>query len=167
MRFTNIVGLFNLKLIKMKHSTNWLLIFFIAFGLGVTGCAQEDQSESVLAEIQQMNEKEQKAFINGDCEELLNLMDDNITFFINGNKAPSKDFIMNMCQKMPRPFNQNGEHDTKFYVLTEDSGFVVKTINFDKDEGNLKNEVVTKIWKKTKDGWKMTHLHSTALNQTN
>ncbi len=145
----------------MYYSTKWTFFLYIIFSLSATGFAQEENLESVRAEIQQMNEKEQYAFINGNCEELMSLMDKNITFIINGRKAPSKGFFMNMCQKMPRPFDKPALSDTKIYVLTKDSGYVVKMIELAKDGTIYRKEVITKIWKKTKDGWKMTYLHST------
>ena len=152
----------------MKYLTKCTLLFYIIFGLSTTGFAQEENLESVRAEIQQMNDKEQDAFINGNCEELMTLMDENITFIINGRKAPSKGFILNMCQKMPRPFGKPALSNTKIYVLTKDSGYVVRMMELAKDDGTIyKKEVITKIWKKTKDGWKMTHLHSTVKDVIN
>lgn len=111
-----------------------------------------------------MNEKEQAAFKTGDCEELLSLMDDAITFFLNGRKVPSKDIFLNFCQKIPRPFAEPTTSDTKIHPLTENSGYVVKTMEFQVEGKVDKKEVVTKIWKKDEGGWKMVHLHSTGID---
>ena len=73
-----------------------------------------------------------------------------------------------MCQKMPRPFGKPALSDTKIYVLTKDSGYVVRMMELAKDDGIIyRKEVITKIWKRTKDGWKMTHLHSTVKDVIN
>ena len=64
----------------MKHLTRYAFLFYLIFSLSTTGFAQEDNLESVKAEIQLMNDKEQNAFINGNCEELMTLVDENITF---------------------------------------------------------------------------------------
>lgn len=152
----------------MKYLTRYTFRFYIIFSLSAIGFAQEQSLESVRAEIQQINDKEQEAFINGNCEELMTLMDDDITFIINGKKAPSKGFIMNMCKKMPRPFGKPALSDTKIYALTKDSGYVIRMMELAKDDGIIyRKEVITKIWKKTKDGWKMTHLHSTVKDVIN
>ncbi len=151
----------------MNYLTKWTFVFYVFF-LSANGFAQEDNLESVKTEIQQMNEKEQYAFINGNCEELMTLMDKNITFIINGRKAPNKGFIMNMCQKMPRPFGKPALSDTKIYALTKDSGYVVRMMELAKDDGIIyRKEVITKIWIRTKNGWKMTHLHSTVKDVIN
>lgn len=132
----------------MNYLTKWTFVFYVFF-LSANGFAQEDNLESVKTEIQQMNEKEQDAFING-------------------RKAPNKGFIMNMCQKMPRPFSTPALSDTKIYVLTKDSGYVVRMMELAKDDGIIyRKEVITKIWKRTKNGWKMTHLHSTVKDVIN
>jgi SnoaL-like domain len=152
----------------MNNFTKWIFIFYIIFGLSATGFAQVENLETVRAEIQQMNDKEQNAFINGSCDELMTLMDESITFIINGRKAPSKGFIKNMCQKMPRPFGKPALSNTKIYVLSKDSGYVVKMMELAKDDGVIyKKEVITKIWRKTIDGWKMAHLHSTVKDVIN
>lgn len=88
-------------------------------------------------------------------------MDENITFYANGRHAPSKEMISMLCQKIPRPFNELGSENLEVYPLTANSGYVVRKLEYDKNDRIKVKEVVTKIWKKSNDQWKIVHLHST------
>ena len=145
----------------MKKFSKVTTFLILTFSLWINLQAQENAFESVRAELQHMTEMEQQAFITGDCEKVISLMDDNITFFANGRKAPSKMMIQNFCENIPRPFEKPSSNNSEYYALTENSGYVIRIIEFSNDEVVYKKEIVTKIWKKDESGWKIKHLHST------
>lgn len=50
----------------------------------------------------------------------------------------------------------------EIYPLSDDSGYTVRTFEYPKDEKTKTLEYVSKIWRKTKEKWKISLLHSTA-----
>ncbi|HBR53613.1 MAG TPA: hypothetical protein DEA82_05260 [Flavobacteriaceae bacterium] len=124
--------------------------------------AQEPADLSIKTEIELAVAKEQNAFKNGDCDTVLSMMDDDITFLANGNKVPSKHIISKFCNSMPRPFKTPLSDNIEVFPLTNTSAYTIRTLEFSKDDTANIQELVTKIWKKTDGIWKITHLHSTA-----
>ena len=137
------------------------ILLYMVFCIGMNLRAQDHHLEFVTAEIKQITEIEIEAFKKGDCDKAIDFMDDDITFYGNGRKAPSKEMIKNFCSRLTRPFEKPSSVDTKFYPLTEKSAYVVRTMEFAKNEKVYKKEIVTKVWKKGNNGWKIMHLHST------
>ena len=139
----------------------------IAFALvllaGITGnlIAQEALLEQVKAEIQAVTEKEEQAFKVGDCETLMSLMADNITFYANGRPSPPRNRIRDFCENIPRPFADLASANLTVNPLSAHAGYVVRTRAFDKNEQIRVHEIVTKIWNRIDGEWKMVHLHST------
>lgn len=119
--------------------------------------------EAIRAEIEKLSRTEEKAFKEGDCEATVSFFDDGITFFANGRKAPSKEFILNFCKRIPRPFPETGSITDNYYVLSPDAAYSVRVIDFPPDSekpGPFMKEVVTKLWSKSPEGWKIVHFHS-------
>ena len=108
-----------------------------------------------------MTQLEIEAFKSGECDKFIDLFDDNITFYADGRKAPNKEMILGFCKRVPRPFEKPSSIEMEYFPLTKNSAFVVRTMEFAKDEKVYKKEFVTKIWVKGSNGWKITHLHST------
>ena len=108
-----------------------------------------------------MTDIEINAMKSGDCQTLINLLTDDVTFYLNGRKAPSKEMIFGFCNNVPRPFEQPSNITTDYLPLSQNSAYVVRTMEFSKEEKVYKKEIVTKIWIRGEDGWKMAHLHST------
>ena len=100
------------------------------------------------------------SFVAGNCEELLDLLADDISFYANGREM-TKDAVGVFCRRIPRPFPGAGEERTRVQVVGPDAGYVVKTMTF---PGTSRAEVVTKIWRKSADGWKMEHFQSTVTD---
>lgn len=144
----------------MKHSFKPIfLVFFLS--VSFISYAQNSSLDKVKLQIEALTLKEQNAFKAGDCETVMSLMADNIVFYANGRNVPSKDMINAFCQRIPRPFKETAVSNLEIHVLNENAGFVVRTLEFDKDDHIKVKEVVTKIWSNTIDGWKMVHLQST------
>ncbi len=117
--------------------------------------------EIIESEIQEIVLKEQEAFKNGDCNQVLALMEDDITFLANGRRAPSKDIIGKFCRSIPRPFKTATFDKLDVYALTNETAYAIRTLEYPNDEKTKMQEYVTKIWKKTNGQWKISHLHST------
>ena len=123
--------------------------------------SQNFEANKVKLEIQEAALSEQNAFKNGDCEIVLNHMAEDITFLANGKKVPSKKVVGKFCNSIPRPFKTALIDKLDIYPLTETTAYVIRTLEYLKDEKTKMSEYVTKIWKKTDGEWKITHLHST------
>ena len=63
--------------------------------------------------------------------------------------------------RLNRPFEKSSTIETKFYPLDSNSAYVVRIMEFAKNDHLYKREIVTKIWKRTNEKWKIVHLHST------
>ena len=123
--------------------------------------AQNENLGEIKSEIMDMTQLEIEAFKSGECDKFIDLFDDNITFYADGRKAPNKEMILGFCKRVPRPFEKPSSIEMEYFPLTKNSAFVVRTMEFAKDEKVYKKEFVTKIWVKGSNGWKITHLHST------
>lgn len=141
------------------------LIFFILTGVTQSLYAQVSPLEKAKQEVEALTRKEQEAFFKGDCETVLGLMAENITFYANGNPSPPREMIRKFCEKIPRPFKQPKKECLAFHPLNEQSVYVVRTMEYAKDANTLIKEVVTKIWNKKNGEWKIVHLHSTVKEE--
>ncbi len=137
-----------------------LIIMPLLLWAGVS-FSQQFNEEEVRKEIEEVNREEQTAFLEGDCDKLVSLMADDIQFYANGNKAPSKLVIKKFCENMPRPFKKSADRTVTIHVLSPESAYLINELTIPREDGSVQKEYVTKIWKKEADGWKMTHLHST------
>ncbi|WP_299278192.1 amidohydrolase family protein [uncultured Psychroserpens sp.] len=123
--------------------------------------AQNLNLKIIKTEIELSEFKEQEAFKKGQCDRVLEAMEDDISFLANGKKIPSKTIIEKFCKSIPRPFKTPTVSTLDIYPLTNESGYTIKTLEYPLDEGTKIQEYVTKIWRKTKGKWKISHLHST------
>jgi len=116
---------------------------------------------AVKKELEKAALKEQSAFKNGDCDTVLAMMADDITFLANGRRVPSKQVIAKFCNAMPRPFKTPTKDQLEYHVVSEDTGYTIRTLNYPFDDEHRMEEHVTKIWHKVNGEWKIQHLHST------
>ena len=123
--------------------------------------AQDLDLTQAKAAIEAMALKEQQAFKNGDCDTVLSLMEEEITFLANGRRVPSKQVVGKFCNSLKRPFKPAEVDELVIYPLTDHSGYTIRTLEYTVNEKKTK-EFVTKIWRKKEGAWKITHLHSTA-----
>ena len=130
------------------------------FSIAAPAFADQTELEAVERELSEMNRLEQEAFVAGDCEEMLDLLADDISFYANGREMTKRDVGI-FCSRIPRPFPATGESRTRVLPISADAGYLIKTITF---PDSPKVEVVTKIWKKGADGWKMVHFQSTVTD---
>ena len=145
----------------MKTIKTALIGIFLIFTFSNPANAQKQDLIDVKSEISQAAYLEQNAFKEGNCEQVLDLMDNEITFLANGRKVNSKQIIGKFCNSIPRPFKKPINDTLTIYPLTNESGYTIRTLVYPKDDKTKMQEYVTKIWKKTDGNWKITHLHST------
>ncbi|MTI20748.1 hypothetical protein E1176_06925 [Fulvivirga sp. RKSG066] len=141
-----------------------LIVFLYLLLISSTAIAQnftQKEKEKIKQEIEQLSAAEQNAFEIGECEKVADFFDEDVVFYAAGRKAPSVQFIQNFCSRIPRPFEKAGEITEDIYVM---SPSVVHTIKVIELAEKKQREVVTKIWHKTTDGWKIIHFHS-SINQ--
>lgn len=154
------INQYNFKNI-MTQNVNKGIVIFIVFLFGINLQAQQENLEHITAEIKQLTHIEIEAFKTGDCDRAIAFMDNNITFYGNGRKAASKEKIKAFCFGLARPFEKPSSVNTTYFPLSENSAYVVRTMEFSKNDTVYKKEIVTKIWKKSNGEWKIIHLHST------
>lgn len=137
----------------------WLLILTV--GLNFNLNAQINTLNDVRNEITTVSEKEINAFKMGDCQTLGNFIDDNATLFLNGKRAPGKKMLIGFCRNIERPFEKASKVEMEYIPISYNSAYVIRTMEFSKNEKIYKREIVTKIWVRGESGWKIVHLHST------
>jgi ketosteroid isomerase-like protein len=137
------------------------LIALLAFAAIFNSNAQIMELDEVKTQIIEMNDKEMGAFKSGDCKTFIDLIADDATFYLDGRKAPKKEMIFGFCNRVPRPFEKASNVTIDFFPTSKNSAYVIRIMEFSKDEKVYKKEIVTKIWLKGDDGWKISHLHST------
>lgn len=146
------------------------LYAFIIACCSLQVAAQEltaDQSASIKAEIEALINQEQDALIKGECDKVVALYSPEVTFFANGRRAPSREFIERFCNQIPRPFQRTGEIKDVVIVLSSTTAYAIREITFppvNADQKEFKKEVVTKLLTKNREGWKITHFHSSIHN---
>jgi ketosteroid isomerase-like protein len=143
-----------------------LLIMSTNPASGQTQSLSEEVKAKVRAEIEERHLQEQKAFIEGDCDKVVSFYSDQATLYANGRRIDSLQTFRKFCSMIPRPFRGEGEPSNisdSFHVLSENAAHFVRTIDFQpskNDPHSFRGEVVTKVWARTYDGWKIVHLHS-------
>ncbi len=139
-------------------------IFRIPFGLVLLLMAAFAHSSDELLAVAH---EEQEAFREGDCDKVLSLMAEDITFYTNSRKM-SREQIGKFCRSMERPFSAGRTpiSDTITpYKVSETLGYTVREFRFHNKDDRVVQETVTKIWLKGEDGWKMIHFQATVLPQ--
>ncbi|NNE32421.1 MAG: hypothetical protein HKN40_08635 [Winogradskyella sp.] len=109
----------------------------------------------------ELTDIEINAFRTGDCQTMSDLIDENATYYLDGMKAPSKDMIIGFCNRIQRPFEKPSNVTTNYFPISNKSAYTIRIMEFAKEGNVYKKEIVTKIWVKGEDGWKISHLHST------
>ncbi len=146
----------------MKNLISLPLILLI-FGINGNLQGQDNSLEMVKQEVKEVTLKEQEAFKNGDCDTVMSLMADNITFHANGRPAVPKSVVERFCYNIPRPFQKASKQNLSVYPLNKDVAYVVRTLEYDKNEEVKISETVTKIWNRIDGKWMMVHLQSTII----
>jgi ketosteroid isomerase-like protein len=133
----------------------------------------DDLEAAVRAEVEEQHRREQKAFVEGDCETVVSFYSDEATIYRGGRRVDDLSEALEFCRKLPRPFTREGEPpeiSDRFYVLSGNAAHFVRTIDFApvaEESPAFKREVVTKVWLKTNDGWKIVHFHSSTQTVSN
>lgn len=134
--------------------------------LGQTQMLMEEDKLAIQAEIEEHHKREQTAFIEGDCDTVSSFYSEEATRYLNGKPITSQEEAKEFCSKIPRPFSAKGVRpkiSDNYYILSENAAHFVRTIDFEPADDNsptFKREVVTKVWSRTNDGWKIVHFHS-------
>ena len=139
-------------------------IVTIPFFMSITaiiGCAQVTDLEKIKAEIEEVSLQEIEAFKIGDCDSVSSFMDDKATFYMNGKQIPHKSVLIGFCKKIPRPFEKPSSVSMNYFPIDLNTAYVVRVMEFSKESKVYKKEVVTKIWVKKDEKWRITHIHST------
>lgn len=145
-----------------------LLVEYIIDALSDASHAQpsgDDFEAAVRTEVEEQHRREQKAFIEGDCDTVASFYSDEATRYLAGRRVSLLE-ALEFCKSLPRPFGQrygSPEISDAFQVLSDNAVYFIRTIDFqpsDDDPHSFKREVVTKVWKKSNDEWKIVHFHS-------
>ncbi len=116
-------------------------------------------------ELRTVVQGEQKAFEEGDCDKVISLMSEDITFYANSRKM-SRAQVDKFCRSIPRPFGAGKApiSDTLTpYRVGENLGYTVRDFRWEDKNNRVIHEIVTKIWRKSDTGWSMVHFQSTVV----
>lgn len=154
------------------RKTFLVLCLFVFLSASLTYAQETAMQEAaeIRAEINHLHTMEQEAFKKGDCEKTISFFDENVTFYANGRRAPSLEFILSFCKQIPRPFEESGTISDTTFVLSEKSAYTLRRIEFmpeDESTDSFNREIITKIWSKTPAGWKIVHFHSSVSSVPN
>ncbi|MDZ7715501.1 MAG: hypothetical protein U5J95_04745 [Balneolaceae bacterium] len=133
------------------------LIFLSSSSIYAQELSKKEVSH-IQAKIKKLDAMEQEAFKQGDCEKVISYFDKNITFYANGRKAPSLEFILNFCKQIPRPFGQTGMISDSIHVLSEKVAYTIRQIEFEPEKGADNKETFQNTGTKTKKDRRSTHL---------
>lgn len=139
----------------MKH----LLLTVGLLSLGLSAAAHS--SDELLAVVME----EQNALKEGDCEKVESMLAEEITFYANSRRM-SREQVGEFCRTIKRPFGAGRapiEDTITPYLINENLGYTVRDFRWHDESERIVHEVVTKIWAKGEDGWKMIHFQSTVL----
>jgi uncharacterized protein (TIGR02246 family) len=121
------------------------------------------QRESIRAEVQAIQNQRNQAFADGDCERVIELFDESVTFYTRGRHVPSLQAVLNFCRQVERPFSETAVRRTRINALSENAAYVIQNFEFPSNsaggESVMMHEVITSIWSKGSDGWKVVHFH--------
>jgi len=123
--------------------------------------AESRSSDELLAVVLE----EQKAFEEGDCDKVESLISEEVTFYANTRKM-SRERVGNFCRSIKRPFGAGRspvEDTITPYRISDKLGYTVRDFRWQDENNRVVHEVVTKIWRKGENGWKMIHFHSTVM----
>jgi ketosteroid isomerase-like protein len=121
------------------------------------------QRETISAEIEAIQNQRNQAFVEGDCERVVELFDERVTFYTRGRHVPSLQTVLNFCRQVERPFPETAVRRTRINALSENAAYIIQNFEFASDsadgESVMMHEVITSIWSKGSDGWKIVHFH--------
>jgi len=131
-----------------------------------TLCAQalsDLQRETIRQEIQAIQDVRNRAFVEGDCLQVIGQFDEGVTFYTQGRQVPSLQALFNFCQQVERPFPETAVRTTRINVLSETSAYIVQNFEFPGTGADgqtmTMREIITSIWSKGTEGWKIVHFH--------
>ena len=108
---------------------------------------------------------EQQAFEDGECDKLLTILDEDVTFYANGQRW-SHAQVGKFCRNIKRPFGAGRapiEDTVTPYLVTPEHGYTVRNFLWEDAQDNKMREVVTKVWRKQDGEWNILHFQSTVV----
>jgi ketosteroid isomerase-like protein len=121
------------------------------------------QRETIIAEIQAIQDERNQAFVEGNCERVVEVFDESVTFYTRGRLVPSLQAVLNFCRQVERPFSETPVRRTRINALSENAAYIIQNFEFSSDsadgESVMMHEVITSIWSKGDAGWKIVHFH--------
>jgi len=136
--------------------------YILIVGLLMVLFAVDAQSSDELLAVAM---EEQKAFKEGDCNKIESLIDTEVTFYVNGRRMTHEQ-VGSFCRAIKRPFGSGRspiEDTITPYRISETLGYTVRDFRWTNADKLVIHEVVTKIWLKGEDGWKIIHFQSTVM----
>ena len=116
-------------------------------------------------ELLSVVKEEQGAFEQGDCDKVESMIAQDVTFYANGRKM-NREQVGKFCRSIKRPFGAGRapiEDTVTPYLIDENLGYTIRDFRWQDENQRVVHEVVTKIWSKGENGWKMIHFQSTVM----
>jgi ketosteroid isomerase-like protein len=138
------------------------MVYLIQAGYIQAQGLSEARLVKVHTEIEEVEEAFAAALQHGDCQTVASYFDRDFAFFVNGRQIDSHHAVLSSCQRIQRPFPESEFLSDEIHVISDNSAYTLRVIDLqpDKNEaGNTEIEVVTRIWLKKGDEWRIKHLH--------
>lgn len=118
--------------------------------------------ETIRTEIISANKAERDAFMQGDCEKVGSFFEPDASFEVNGIKSESVNFILDICEEIPRPFEAREFKNVDIFVYSETSAHQIEYSQSEATESSeFQGDLALRVWSKKPEGWKIIHLYST------
>ena len=138
----------------------------IAVATLVLGLASVSQAESLTPEVkaaigQEIRDSlaaEQKALVSGGCDAAVAFFREREPLFVANGKAMGTRAALKASCEASVPPREGAKRELQHHavqVLSPTNGYSVTTYR----GGNGQAQVVTKIWEKSSDGWRIVHAH--------
>ena len=144
------------------RETFGIMVLMVAVLGGAAVSASGLPAETAAAAERQIREAlaaEQEAFVGKGCEAALAFFGEREPLFVSsGRTLANKAAVRSACGSRSTTVPRREVQGHQVQVLSPTTGYSVTTYR----GGSEKTQVVTKIWEKGTDGWRIVHAHESA-----
>ena len=125
------------------------------------GTFTSEEKASVQQQIREALTAEQEAFTTGGCVAALPYFADREQLFVsNGRSLPSLDAMRKVCSGRPARWAGAETRETLEHLVHATSPSTGYTVSrYRTPDGPTATQIITKIWEKAPEGWRIVHAH--------
>ena len=140
---------------RAKYGIGIIAVLVAAAAAG--GALPAEKAAEVEREVRETLAAEQQALVERGCEGALAFFRDRSPLFVsNGRTRANKGALLSVCTaNPPAPTGPREPRGHEVQVLSPTSAYSVSTYR----RADAAVQIVTKIWEKGPDGWRIVHAH--------